>query len=62
CEKKEASVLCQTCPFQQMCHGGCKRMKAAMYVNAAGDFCGYQRFLQTFLPEVTIIQTYLQAL
>ena len=62
CEKKEASVLCHTCPFQQMCHGGCKRMEAAMYVNAAGDFCGYQRFLQTFLPEVTNIQTYLQAL
>ncbi len=62
CEKKEPCALCQTCPFQQMCHGGCKRMKAAMYVNAAGDFCGYQRFLQTFLPEITTIQTHLQAL
>lgn len=56
CEKLEPSILCQACPFLQMCHGGCKRMKHAMYVNHKNDFCGYQTFLKEFLPQVQAIQ------
>ncbi|MDQ0222120.1 radical SAM/SPASM domain-containing protein [Streptococcus moroccensis] len=43
---------CETCPFRQMCRGGCKRMKDAMYVDEAQDFCGYQNFLHQFVPEI----------
>ncbi|WP_303973818.1 radical SAM protein [Streptococcus merionis] len=43
---------CQTCPFARMCRGGCKRMKDAVYVDEKSNFCGYQRFLTDFIPEI----------
>lgn len=46
CEKTKPYDYCKTCPFVQMCQGGCKRMKHAMYVNAEENYCGYQDFLQ----------------
>lgn len=54
CEKRELSAACQSCPFFQMCHGGCKRMKDAVYTDEEG-FCGYQQLLYAFLPEVNRI-------
>lgn len=56
CEKPALSSLCQSCPFVQMCHGGCKRMRDAMYINPKEDFCGYQTFLKEFLPKIPEIQ------
>ncbi|MGX7031050.1 anaerobic sulfatase maturase [Vagococcus zengguangii] len=52
CEKPELTQMCQTCPFINVCQGGCKRMKEAMYVNKKGDFCGNQQVLKMFLPNI----------
>lgn len=52
CEKPKQSELCNSCPFFNMCRGGCKRMKDAMYVNQKEDFCGYQSLLKEFVPKV----------
>lgn len=60
CDKPEPSQLCQSCPFLQMCHGGCKRMRDAMYINRKEDLCGYQTFLQDFLPKIPEIQQMLR--
>lgn len=58
CEKKELPNLCLNCPFRQQCHGGCKRMKDAVYVDGSGQFCGYQEILKIIVPklqELTIL-------
>nr|WP_315527886.1 SPASM domain-containing protein [Carnobacterium maltaromaticum] len=59
CEKKETKKQCEMCPFQQICHGGCKRMKDAMYVDKTG-FCGYQNILKMFVPKIDEILELLQ--
>ncbi|MCD5002370.1 SPASM domain-containing protein [Enterococcus saccharolyticus] len=51
CEKEEMSSECSVCPFVNICRGGCKRMKDAMYVDDQG-FCGYQYVLQNFIPKI----------
>ncbi|WP_099221734.1 radical SAM/SPASM domain-containing protein [Listeria costaricensis] len=51
CEGKIVSEMCNDCFFVKMCHGGCKRMKDAVYLDEAG-FCGYQDFLRVFLPKL----------
>lgn len=43
-----------------MCHGGCKRMKDAMYVDER-DFCGYAHLLKEFVPKIDEILETLQA-
>lgn len=52
CEPYQTEAFCQSCPFLTSCHGGCKRMKEAMYVNKDHDFCGYQTFLANYLPHL----------
>jgi len=47
CGRDEISPYCQKCSFFNMCGGGCKRMKNAMYLNKAETYCGYQDFLNT---------------
>lgn len=51
CEKNEIQKECQTCSFQQMCNGGCKRMRDAMYVDKYG-FCGYQTILKMIILRI----------
>lgn len=51
CERKALPVTCETCPFLSMCHGGCKRMKDAIYVDEAG-YCGYASILHEFIPRI----------
>jgi len=51
-EKKELNSYCNDCPFKKMCCGGCRRMKDAMYVSEENDFCGYQKFLSLFVPQI----------
>lgn len=46
---------CTSCPFLNICRGGCKRMKNSMYVDEKSDFCGYQSFLNEFIPKITNI-------
>lgn len=51
CEKPNLPEKCTTCPFLNMCRGGCKRMKDAMYVDQDG-YCGYAALLTEFLPQI----------
>ncbi|MDF0479207.1 anaerobic sulfatase maturase [Vagococcus sp. PNs007] len=57
CERKELPELCLTCPFRQQCHGGCKRMKDAVYVDKSGRFCGYQEILKLIVPKLPELVT-----
>ncbi|KAF1299222.1 radical SAM/SPASM domain-containing protein [Enterococcus sp. JM4C] len=59
CEKPALPEKCQSCPFKNICGGGCKRMKDAIYVDEK-DYCGYQELLQLFLPKVNQILDALQ--
>lgn len=52
CQKTEPYDYCRTCPFVQMCRGGCKRMKHAMYLNEEETYCGYQDFLKAKLGKM----------
>lgn len=51
CERPVTPEKCQNCRFQQMCGGGCKRMKDAVYIDEYG-FCGYKKLLQEFIPKI----------
>lgn len=42
--------LCRSCPYKQVCGGGCKRMEKAMYVRE--DYCGYRQFLDNYLSPL----------
>lgn len=52
CSRTALPQKCTTCSFSNICRGGCKRMKDAMYVDEETDFCGYQSFLETIVPEI----------
>ena len=54
CEQPNLPETCHTCPFLNMCRGGCKRMKDAMYVDETG-YCGYAALLHEFLPQIDYI-------
>lgn len=41
-------AVCSSCPFLNMCHGGCKRQRAS-FVQA--DYCGYQEFLRHIMEQ-----------
>ncbi|MDK7182416.1 radical SAM/SPASM domain-containing protein [Lacticaseibacillus rhamnosus] len=53
--KRKLPLYCGSCPFKQYCCGGCRRMKDAMYVNRAGNFCGYRQLLTTILSKKEMI-------
>lgn len=59
CEKPQLPEKCQTCVFKNICRGGCKRMKDAMYVDGDG-FCGYETILKEFLPKMDEALYFLQ--
>lgn len=59
CPKKQPLKKCEQCVFQQMCGGGCKRMKEVMYVDK-NNFCGYQAFLSLFIPKISEILRYIE--
>lgn len=59
CEKRALPEKCQTCSFLNVCHGGCKRMKDAVYVDER-NFCGYENLLKEFVPHINDILETLQ--
>ncbi|MFL2029292.1 SPASM domain-containing protein [Loigolactobacillus zhaoyuanensis] len=59
-EKQVLPEYCNSCPFKQYCCGGCKRMKDAIYVNKAGNYCGYQELLKLYVPQIQRIIDYAQ--
>jgi uncharacterized protein len=46
------AAKCASCDFLQICRGGCKRMKDAMYVDELENFCGYEQVLRQFIPKI----------
>lgn len=60
CSRTSLPDKCAACPFQQMCRGGCKRMKDAMYVDERADYCGYQQLLAEIVPKIEEILQLLQ--
>lgn len=61
CEKPALPEKCATCPFKKVCGGGCKRMRDAVYVDHSGKYCGYQDFLNVFIPRIPEIVKQIQA-
>jgi uncharacterized protein len=43
--------VCRTCAYQNMCRGGCKRMRRVMY-HGGGGICGYKTFLDKCLGHL----------
>lgn len=58
CEKREVTKECLQCPYQNICGGGCKRMKDVMYVNQADTFCGFKELLDHYTKELVTINQY----
>jgi uncharacterized protein len=56
----QSPSYCKTCPFLAVCHGGCKRMSQAVYVNQENNYCGYQEFLGQFIPQLPLIKQLVQ--
>lgn len=61
CSRKSLPPKCHSCPFKDICRGGCKRMKDAMYVDEQDDFCGYQSLLKEFIPQIPHILRLVEA-
>ena len=45
CQKE----ICQTCPYQKICHGGCRRQNVCYLEN---DYCAHQRVLDVLVPSL----------
>lgn len=55
CEGRQVKKQCMSCPFSQLCGGGCKRMADTMYVNQADTYCGFKEVLEVYtsrLPDI----------
>lgn len=51
-EKKEGCTLCASCPFEQICHGQCKRLSVCYYDQT---YCGYQQFIQENIEKLLTV-------
>lgn len=55
-EKKKTYTICENCRYQNICHGGCKRMNPAFVKD---EYCGHQQLLKYILPSLlTLIDEY----
>lgn len=48
---REKSLICEECPYEKICGGGCKRMQNEVYFGA-GEGCGMRSFLDYCLEEL----------
>lgn len=53
--KRRISVYCRKCKFLSICHGGCRRLEKAVYLNDSQTYCGYQDFLESTIAEMISI-------
>lgn len=51
----ERPRLCESCPYTQVCGGGCKRMQRSVCCAPSGSACGYHIFLDEVLPSLQSI-------
>ncbi|MGX7025417.1 radical SAM/SPASM domain-containing protein [Vagococcus hydrophili] len=57
-KKREVTNQCLQCPYQNICGGGCKRMKDVMYVDQEDTFCGFKELLDDYTKELVTINQY----
>lgn len=50
--KRKMGVLCESCPYVQICGGGCKRMRDTMYYKEGETFCGMRAFLKYSMDDL----------
>lgn len=48
-EAKKTYKVCENCRYQNICHGGCKRMNSAF---VSDEYCGHQQLLEYMLPSL----------
>lgn len=48
---REKNAFCRTCPYEQICGGGCKRMQQEVYCGGEGK-CGMRSFLDYSMREL----------
>jgi uncharacterized protein len=51
-ESRNLPKLCLSCPYLNLCNGGCKRMRGVMYYGDGGTLCGYKTFLDKCLKPL----------
>lgn len=47
-QEKTIHPLCKKCSYENLCHGGCKRMNAAFL---GENYCGYQKLLEHIITQ-----------
>ena len=62
CEKRAAFDMCQKCPYQRVCGGGCKRMEQVIYVNSEDNYCGFKEVLDIYSEDLSEIVSYVRSL
>ena len=53
--KYRPPLLCNTCRYEWICGGGCKRMQREVCCSENDDFCGYKEFLKVCLRDLNNI-------
>ncbi len=46
--------ICKSCPYVNMCHGGCKRMRREVCGDIDADKCGYREFLDRSIHKLQL--------
>lgn len=49
---REGSPVCEKCPYEKICGGGCKRMRKEVYCGAGDGSCGMRSFLDYSLNRL----------
>lgn len=50
--KRERNSVCEKCPYESICGGGCKRMQKEVYCGAGDGSCGMRSFLDYSLEDL----------
>ncbi len=50
--EREASALCEECPYRNFCGRGCRRMQREVYCGSEDKRCGYRSFLDYAMPAL----------
>ena len=49
---RERRLICEKCPYEKICGGGCKRMQKEVYCGAGDGSCGMRSFLDYSLDKL----------
>ena len=51
-QRSQKKPPCFSCPYENLCHGGCKRMNTAYLQD---DICAYRRLLEEIIPYLLLL-------